>query len=255
MLIVLFYFFFCRPFLVFFSNSLYAIILSLYCLYVYWLRLVSHLLFSNFYHCSDLSIYFRIRLVSIFVLCCNSHSLRLFELKYKAHPHLIVYQTDKSMLKYGVIMLASWSLGETFVIMLIYCNYQLLCRMLKLFIVCCINLLHTAFVYCILHLFIAYCIYLLYAVFMYCILHLYSVCRIYLLYAVFIYCILHLFIVCCIYLSHTAFVYCILHLFFILQMKKVSLKCKKSLKIPKGQSKSVNRRRTDSTMVERKKRT
>ena len=67
---------------------------------------------GNIYHCSDLSIYFRIRLVSIFVLCCNSYSLSLFELKYKAHPHLIVYQTDKSMLKYGVIRLASWSLGK-----------------------------------------------------------------------------------------------------------------------------------------------
>jgi hypothetical protein len=52
----------------------------------------------NIYHCSDLSIYFRIRLVNIFVLCCDSHSLSLFEFKYKAHPHLIVYQTDKSML-------------------------------------------------------------------------------------------------------------------------------------------------------------
>ena len=53
---------------------------------------------GNIYHCSDLSIYFRIRLVNIFVLCCDSHSLSLFEFKYKAHPHLIVYQTDKSML-------------------------------------------------------------------------------------------------------------------------------------------------------------
>ena len=35
-------------------------------------------------------------------------------------------------------------------------------------------------------------------------------------------------------------------------MKKVSLKCKKSLKIPKGNSKSVNRRRTDNTMAKRK---
>jgi hypothetical protein len=52
----------------------------------------------NMYHCSDLSIYFRIRQVNIFVLCCDSHSLSLFELKYKAHPHLIIYQTDKSML-------------------------------------------------------------------------------------------------------------------------------------------------------------
>ena len=36
-------------------------------------------------------------------------------------------------------------------------------------------------------------------------------------------------------------------------MKKVSLKCKKNLKIPKGQSSSVNRRRTDNTMAKRKK--
>jgi hypothetical protein len=34
-------------------------------------------------------------------------------------------------------------------------------------------------------------------------------------------------------------------------MKKVSLKCKKSLKIPKGKSQSVNRR-TDNTMAKRK---
>jgi hypothetical protein len=49
---------------------------------------------GNIYHCSDLSIYFRIRQVNIFVLCCDSHSLSLFEFKYKAHPHLFVYQTD-----------------------------------------------------------------------------------------------------------------------------------------------------------------
>ena len=35
-------------------------------------------------------------------------------------------------------------------------------------------------------------------------------------------------------------------------MKKVLLKCK-SLKIPKGQYKSVNRRRTNNTMAKRKK--
>ena len=34
-------------------------------------------------------------------------------------------------------------------------------------------------------------------------------------------------------------------------MKQVSLKCKKSLKIPKGKSQSVNRR-TDNTMAKRK---
>ena len=36
-------------------------------------------------------------------------------------------------------------------------------------------------------------------------------------------------------------------------MKKVSLKCKKSLKIPKGKSKPVNRRRTDNTIAQIKK--
>ena len=68
---------------------------------------------GNIYHCSDLSIYFRIRLVNIFVLFCDSHSLSLFECKYKAHPHLIVYQTDKSMLnQVRVIRVASWSQGK-----------------------------------------------------------------------------------------------------------------------------------------------
>ena len=36
-------------------------------------------------------------------------------------------------------------------------------------------------------------------------------------------------------------------------MKKVSLKCKKSLKIPKRKSKFVNRRRTDNTIAKIKK--
>jgi hypothetical protein len=129
--------------------------------------------------------------------------------------------------------------------------------MLNLFIVCCINLLHTAFVYCILHLFLYILITgfvirvtlrvpsvehklltplehlsspqdfsavrvspsLILCAFIYCILHLFIAYRIYLLHAAFIYCMPYLFIAYCIY-------------FCILQMKKVSLKCKKSLKIP-----------------------
>ena len=112
--------------------------------------------------------------------------------------------------------------------------------------------------YCILHLFIACCICLLYSVFIYCILHLFIAYRIYLLHTAFVYCILHLFIACCICLLYTVFIYCILHLFItnciyicILQMKRVSLKYKKSLKIPKGKSTSVNRR-TDNTMAKQK---
>jgi len=112
--------------------------------------------------------------------------------------------------------------------------------MLNLCLVCCINLLHTAFSYCILYLFIVCRIYLLHTAFIYCKPYIFIAYCIYLLYAVFIYRILHLFIAYCIY-------------FCILQMKKVSLKCKKSLKIPKEQSKSVIRRMTDKTMAKRKK--
>ena len=77
--------------------------------------------------------------------------------------------------------------------------------------------------------------------------------RSYLLLTAFVYCMSYLFM-------HTAFIYCIPYLFIayciyvcIIQMKNVSLIYKKSLKIPKGQSKFVNRRSTDNTMAKRKK--
>lgn len=57
----------------------------------------------------------------------------------------------------------------------------------NLFIACCINVLHTAFIYCIIYLFITFCIYLLYTVFIYCIPYLFIVCRICSLHTAFIF--------------------------------------------------------------------
>lgn len=114
---------------------------------------------GNIYCCNDWSIYFRITLVNMFVLCSTFNTPNLFALKHRIHPHLVVYHNYKSML--NEVRTKKWkrAWGSIRYSVVIYCNCSL------------INLLYNAIIYRMLHSFITYCEYALYTACGYRIMH------------------------------------------------------------------------------------